>query len=92
VFGKVLKVEAQGILKTMGGSLLGVFRMLLLLSFLAQFLLLFPIKAVQQIFEQGRTYAGYTISRFVPDLHTLVGASFGKPVLKKPAESHKVGG
>ncbi len=66
--------------------------MILLLSFLAQFFLLLPIEPVQQIFKQGRTCTGYTISRFVPDLHKIVVSPFCKPVLKKPVESYKVGG
>jgi len=92
IFGKFLKVEAQGILKTLGGGLFGALRMMLLLSFLAQFLLLLPIESVQQTFKQGRTYAGYTISRFVPDLHKMVTKSFRKPVFHKTVESDKVGG
>ena len=92
VFGKFLKIEAQGILKTWGGMVLGVLRMLLLLSFLAQFLLLLPIEPVQQIFKQGRTYTGHAISRFAPALHSVVSRPFCKPVFKKPVEAFKVGG
>jgi uncharacterized membrane protein required for colicin V production len=92
IFGKFFKVEAQGFLKTVGGVIFGVLRMILLLSFLAQFLLLLPIESVQQTFKQGRTFTGYTISRFVPDLHELVVSPFYKPVSRKIAESVKVGG
>ena len=91
-FGKVFKVEAQGLLKTLGGMVFGVLRMMLLLSFLAQFLLFLPIEPVQQIFKQGSTYTGYTISRFAPDLHKLIVSPFRKPALKKSIESYKVGG
>ena len=92
VFGKMLKVEAQGMLKTLGGMAAGVLRMMLLLSFLSQFLLLLPIASLQELFKPGSTYTGYTISRTVPDLHKLVVSSFRKPVLKKIVESPKVGG
>lgn len=90
IFGKVFKVEAQGILRTLGGMVLGVLSMMLLLSFLAQFLLFLPAEPVQRIFRRGYTYTGYTISRFVPDLHELVMSSFHKPVPQKIAESIKV--
>jgi uncharacterized membrane protein required for colicin V production len=92
IFGKFFKVKAQGILETLGGMALGVLRMVLLLSFLAQFLLLLPIEPVQQIFKQGRTYAGYTISRFAPDLQKIVEKPFLKPTFKKSVEVYKVGG
>lgn len=92
IFGKFLKVEAQGLSKTLGGMVFGVLRMMFLLSFFAQFLLFLPIEPLQQIFKQGRTYTGYTISRLVPDLHTIVAGAFRKPVLKKAVESYKVGG
>ena len=92
IFGKFLRVEAQGILKTLGGMAFGVLRMMLLLSFLAQFLLFLPIEPVQQVFQQGRTYTGYTISRFAPDLHKFVVSPFRKPAFKKSVVSHKVGG
>jgi uncharacterized membrane protein required for colicin V production len=91
-FGKVFKVEAQGLLKTLGGMVFGVLRMMLLLSFLAQFLLFLPVEPVQQIFKQGRSYTGYTIARFAPDLHKLIVSPFRKPSLKKAVESYKVGG
>ena len=92
IFGKFLKVEAQGILRTLGGTIFGVLRMILLLSFLAQILLFFPIEAVQQLFKPGRTYTGFAISRVVPDLHALVEAPFRKPTFKKSVKSYKVGG
>ena len=92
IFGMLFKVEAQGILKTLGGMVFGGLRMILLLSFLAQFLLFLPIEPVQQIFKQGRTYTGYTISRFVPDLHKFIVSPFRKPVSQKIAESVKAGG
>jgi len=92
VFGKIFKVEAQGVLKTVGGMLLGAMRMVLLLSFIAQFLLLLQVKSLQELFKPGKTYTGYTISRTVPDLHKLVVGPFHKPVFKTPLEPHKVGG
>ena len=92
IFGKFLREDSHGLLKTLGGMALGILRMMLLLSFLAQFLLLLPIESVRQVFKPGRTYTGYTISRFVPDLHKLVVMPFRKPVFQKPVESHKVGG
>ena len=92
LFGKVLKVEAQGVLKTLGGMLLGGLRMILLLSFLVQFLLFLPAEPVQRIFRRGGSYMGYTISRLVPDLHELVMNSFHKPIPRKIVESIKVGG
>ena len=79
-------------LKTLGGMVLGVLRMVLLLSFIAQFLLLLPIDSLHQLFNPGSTYTGYTISRTVPDLHKLVAGSFRKPVFKKPVEPNKAGG
>jgi uncharacterized membrane protein required for colicin V production len=92
VFGKFFTIKAQGLLETLGGMIFGALRMVLLLSFIAQFLLLLPIESVQQTFKQGRTYAGYTVSRFVPDLHKLVVSPFRKPTLKKPVQVYKVGG
>jgi len=92
LFGRFLKLEAQGVLKTLGGSLCGVLHMMILLSFFAQFLLLFPAEPVQQIFKEGRTWTGYTIAQFAPDLHKWASVPFRKPVLKKPVESYKVGG
>ncbi|MFA7255040.1 MAG: CvpA family protein [Candidatus Omnitrophota bacterium] len=92
IVGKFLRVEAQGILKTLGGMIFGVLRMMLLLSFLAQMLLFLPIEPLQQIFKQGRTFTGYAIAQFVPHLHTLVVSPFRKPALKKAVASYKVGG
>ncbi len=92
LFGKFLKVEAQGILKTLGGMVFGVARMMLLLSFFAQFLLFFPVKPLQQLFTPGHTYTGYTIARFAPDLHKMIVSPFRKSVPRKIAESMKVGG
>lgn len=92
VFGKFLKVEAQGTFKTVGGMVLGVLRMLLLLSFLAQFFLFLPIEPLREIFKEGRTGMGYKISQFAPDLQTLITSSFQKPAFKKSIESFKVGG
>lgn len=92
LFGKLFTVEAQGIFKTLGGVIFGVLRMILLLSFLSQFLLLLPIKPLQQIFKPGRTYAGYTISRFVPDLHKLVMTPFQKSALKESMSLNRAGG
>jgi uncharacterized membrane protein required for colicin V production len=91
-FGKFFKVEAQGLLKTLGGMVFGVLRMMLLLSFLAQLILFLPIEPVQQMFKQGRTYTGYTISRLVPDLYKLMVMPFRKSVPQKVAASVKVGG
>ena len=91
IFGKFFRVKAQGLLETLGGMVLGILRMVLLLSFVAQFLLLLPVESVQQVFKQGRTYAGYTVSRFVPDLHKLVVRPFRKPTFKRPVEVYKVG-
>ena len=70
---------------------LGVLRMMLLLSFFVQFLLFLPIKPLQNIFKPGRTYTGYTISRLVPGLHELVTGSIRNPTLKKSVASHKIG-
>ncbi len=92
IFGKFFKIEAQGFLKTVGGMIFGVLRMILLLSFLAQFLLFLPIDAVQKSFKRGRTLTGYTISRLVPDLHELVVIPFYGSGSKKMAESVKAGG
>lgn len=92
IFGKFFKVEAQGILRTLGGMVFGVLRMVLLLSFLVQLLLLLPIESIQKTFKPGHTYTGYTLSRAVPDLHKIIVMPFRKPVLKKPVESYKVGG
>ncbi|MDD5225895.1 MAG: CvpA family protein [Candidatus Omnitrophica bacterium] len=92
IFGKLFQIRANGLLESLGGMIFGVLRMVLLLSFVAQFFLLLPVESVQQTFKQGRTYAGYTISRFVPDLHKLVVSPFRKPTFKKPVEVYKVGG
>lgn len=92
VFGKILKVEAQGLLKTLGGMAFGVLWMMLLSSFLVQFLLLFPVESVHKTFKPGSTWTGYAISQFAPDLHKFVVSPFHKPTLKKTLESHKVGG
>lgn len=92
VFGKLIKVEAQGLLKTLGGMVLGILRMVLLLSFVAQFFLLFQIDALQQLFKPGKTYTAYTISQAVPDLRRLFTGSGHKPVVKRSPESNKVGG
>jgi uncharacterized membrane protein required for colicin V production len=92
IFGKFIKLEAQGILRTLGGMLFGVFHAVILLSFLAQFLLLLPIESAKQAFKAGHSYTGYTLSRAVPDLHRIAEMPFRKPVLKKSVESYKVGG
>ena len=92
-FGKIFKVEAQGILKSLGGMVFGGMRMLLLLSFFAQLLLfMLPITFVQDTFKAGHTYTGYAISRVAPDLYQLIVGSFRKTVLKKSPASDKVGG
>jgi uncharacterized membrane protein required for colicin V production len=87
VSGKFLKIEAQGFLKTLGGTVFGVLRMLLLISFVAQFLLFLPFEFVQKAFQPGRTYSGYSISRVVPDLHALVLTPFRKPGHRNGANS-----
>jgi uncharacterized membrane protein required for colicin V production len=92
IFGKFFKIEAQGFLKTLGGMIFGVLRMVLLLSFVAQFLLFLPFGSVQKIFQRGRTFTGYAISRVVPDLHELVVSPFHKPTSRKSAESVQPGG
>ncbi|OGX11831.1 MAG: hypothetical protein A2351_00255 [Omnitrophica bacterium RIFOXYB12_FULL_50_7] len=92
IFGKFFKIEALGILKTLGGMAFGILKMLLLLSFIAQFLLLLQVEPIQNVFSPGHTYTGYTISRFAPDLHKLVVSPFHKPVSKKIAESVRIGG
>ena len=92
VFGKFFRVEAQGLLKTLGGMLLGVLNVVLLFSFIAQFLLFLPIDSLQRSFKPGRTYTGYTISRFVPDLHKLVVSPFRRSSITRSLESNKAGG
>ncbi|MFH1800924.1 MAG: CvpA family protein [Candidatus Omnitrophota bacterium] len=92
IFGKFFKIEAQGFLKTLGGVIFGVLRMVLLVSFVVQFLLFLPFEPVQKIFKRGRTYAGYAISRIVPDLHVLVMTPFRKPTSRKSAASVQPGG
>jgi hypothetical protein len=93
VFGKVFKIEAQGFLKTLGGMIFGALRMLLVLSFIAQFLLFLPIEPLRKCFKKGRTFTGYTVSRFVPDLHELALSPFyKKPVPQRIADSVKPGG
>lgn len=69
--GKLFKVEAYGIFKTLGGMILGGLQMLLLLSFVVQFLLTLPIKAIHETFQEGQTYSGHTIVHLVPDLQKL---------------------
>jgi uncharacterized membrane protein required for colicin V production len=81
-FGKFFKVEAQGLLKTLGGMLCGVLNIVLVFSFVVQFLLLLPMDSVQKSFKQGRTYTGYTISRFVPDLHKIIVSPFRKSFVR----------
>ena len=92
VCGKFIKIKVLGFSETWGGMVFGGLRMMLLLSFIAQFLLLLPIEPVQQSFKQGRTYTGSSISRFAPALHEFVMSPFRKPVSKKIATSVKVGG
>lgn len=91
-FGKFFKVEAQGFLKTLGGSLCGVMRVTLLVSCLAQFFLLLPIEQAQKIFKPGHTYTGHAISRLAPNLHKLIMSPFHKPAPKMPGASLKAGG
>jgi len=90
-FGRFFNLEAKGLFKTLGGMVLGVLRMMLLLSFFVQFLLFLPIEPLQKMFKQGHTYTGYTISQLVPSLHKFVTGSLGKPTLKKSLASHKIG-
>lgn len=90
--GKFFRVEAQGLLKTLGGMFLGVLNVILLLSFFSQFLLFLPIDAIQKSFKPGFTRTGYMISRFVPDLHKLVAAPFRGSVSTRPFGSLKAGG
>jgi uncharacterized membrane protein required for colicin V production len=92
VFGKLFKIEAQGFLKTVGGILFGVLRMLLVLSFVTQFILFLPVESVQNNFKRGRTFTGYAVSRIVPDLHELVVSPFQKSVSRRIAGSLKAGG
>jgi uncharacterized membrane protein required for colicin V production len=92
IFGKFFKMEAQGMLKTLGGMVLGGARMMLLMSFLAQFLLFLPIDAVQRAFKPGHTYTGYTIARLAPDLHKLVVEPFLKSGHKQFPVLPKTGG
>ena len=90
--GKLFKIEAQGFLKTLGGVIFGVLRMLLLISFIVQFLLFLPFKPVQDIFKPGRTYSGYTISRIAPDLHILIMTPFRQPGPRNTTASVPNGG
>lgn len=78
--GKFFRLEAHGLLKTLGGMVLGALYVVMILSFVAQFLLFLPIKPVQESFKPGHTYTGYTVSRFVPDLHKIVVSPFRKAV------------
>jgi len=93
VVGKIFKVEAQGLLKTLGGMVLGGMRMMLMLSFAAQFLLFLPMDVVQRTFEKGHNYTGYVIARFVPELHErIIIPLFEKTRKKKSLVPHKIGG
>jgi uncharacterized membrane protein required for colicin V production len=92
ISGKFFKIEAQGFLKTLGGAVFGVLRMVLLLSFAAQFLLFLPFEPVRKIFDRGRTYAGYSISQVVPELHGLVMTPFRKSNSRKVAGPGQNGG
>jgi len=76
VLGKFFHVEAHGVLKTFGGALLGVVFFLLLLSLIAQFLLLFPSKGIQKVFSEGRSFSGATIARIFPRVREIVAAPF----------------
>ena len=91
-FGKIFKVEAQGILKTLGGMILGGLHMMLFLSFLSQFILFLPIDALQDSFKTGKSYSGHTIVRIVPALYKRVVTPFFNPDAKKPLVSYKTGG
>ena len=92
VTGKVLKVEARGLLQTLGGMVLGGARMILLMSYLVQFLLFLPIDSLQKTFKPGKTYAGYKVARLLPALHGLVMSPFSKSGKKTPVVSYKTGG
>ena len=91
VLGKAFRVEAQGLLKTVGGMVLGGVRMMLLISFIAQIFLFLPIDAIQQSFKPGKSYAGYTIARLLPDLCTVVMIPFSRPGIKDALASPKPG-
>jgi len=93
---RYLKLDAQGLFKTLGGIFFGVLHMLILLSFLFQFLLFFPFDSVQNSFKQGRTYTGYTIARIVPSVQEFVvsficDGPLHSPISKKKLMSHKIG-
>ncbi len=93
---RYLKLEAQGLFKTLGGICFGILHMLLLLSFLSQFLLFLPFESVQNSFKQGRTYTGYSVSQIVPGIQSfftnaIYGGSIRNPLSKKTLPLPKLG-
>jgi uncharacterized membrane protein required for colicin V production len=87
--GKLFKVKTLGFLEIWGGMILGGARMVLFLSFFAQFLLLLPLESVQQTFGEGHTLTGHMIARVAPALQEFVVSPFCDSVSRKIAKSVK---
>ncbi len=74
--GKFFHIEGQGLLKILGGLILGVAHSLILMSFIIQFVLLFPLSAIKDTFKPGKTYTGYTVSTLLPDIRDAIVSPF----------------
>lgn len=82
ILGKFMKFDISGSLKSLGGLLGGGLYFFLLLSFLSQFLLLFPIDAIQRAYQVRGSYIGTTLARTMPDIQKATIGFLPKKVKK----------
>lgn len=87
VIGKLIHVEAHGVLKYFGGMLLGAVYLLLLISWIAQFLLFIPSGGLTRSFKEGNTCSGAMVAGFLPRIQEIVTA----PFLKNHSKAAKSG-
>ena len=74
IFGllkKVMHANVSAPVRILGGALLGIFHLLLILSFMCQALLLMPTKHTKKMFEQGTSYTGYYLSNMAPQIYKI---------------------
>lgn len=87
VAGKIFHIEITGILRPLGGILLGLVYTLVLASLVVNFLMFFPGFSLKAQIDSGKTYTGSSIAQILPQIHTVVSSPFQRSKPKEPAVS-----
>lgn len=72
ILGKFARFEVSGAMKFFGGMVFGGLYAFLLLSFLSQFLLFFPIESLRRAYERGHSYTGRALAKTFPKVREVV--------------------